>query len=120
MGAIIHLYAEEAEEFGLELDANELWKIWAYICILTTSSCDHPPVGQVQGRDQDQPLHDSHGQQHGIGSEATVVIGEARWCLQGGGKNSQPRFCHLKRRTGPVRGLQLSVSPIPETCARQH
>ena len=44
MGAIVHLLglmkanAEEAEEFGLELDANELWKIGAYICILTTAS----------------------------------------------------------------------------------
>jgi hypothetical protein len=44
MGAIIHLLglmktnAEEAEEFGLELDANKLWKVGAYVCVLTAAS----------------------------------------------------------------------------------
>jgi hypothetical protein len=40
IGAIFHLLglmkanAEEAEEFGLELDANKLWKVGAYVCVL--------------------------------------------------------------------------------------
>jgi hypothetical protein len=44
MGAIVHLLglmkadAEEAEEFGLELDANKLWKVGAYVCVLTAAS----------------------------------------------------------------------------------
>jgi hypothetical protein len=44
MGAVVHLLglirvdAEEAELAGSLLDANELWKIGAYICILTAAS----------------------------------------------------------------------------------
>jgi hypothetical protein len=44
MGAIVHLLglmkgdAEEAEDFGLELDANELWKVGVYVCVLTAAS----------------------------------------------------------------------------------
>ena len=44
MGAIVYLLgpmkanAEEAEEFGLELDANELWKVGAYVCVLMAES----------------------------------------------------------------------------------
>ncbi len=44
IGAIIYLLslvrtdAEEAEEAGLAADANELWKIGAYICVLTAAS----------------------------------------------------------------------------------
>jgi hypothetical protein len=43
MGAVVHLLglirvnAEEAELAGSLLDANELWKIGAYICILTAA-----------------------------------------------------------------------------------
>jgi hypothetical protein len=44
MRAIVHLLglmkadAEEAEEFGLELDANNLWKVGVYFCVLTAAS----------------------------------------------------------------------------------
>ena len=44
MGAIVHLLeilsvdAQEAEESGLELEANELWKAGAYFCTLTVAS----------------------------------------------------------------------------------
>ncbi len=44
MGAIVHLLdlirinAEEAEEAGAVLEANELWKGGAYVCILTAAS----------------------------------------------------------------------------------
>jgi hypothetical protein len=44
IGAIIYLLslvrtdAEEAEEDCLAADANELWKVGAYICILTAAS----------------------------------------------------------------------------------
>jgi hypothetical protein len=48
MGAIVHLLdqmkadAEKAEEFGLELDTNKLWKVGAYVCVLTAASLpDH-------------------------------------------------------------------------------
>jgi hypothetical protein len=43
MEAIVHLLilikedAEEAEEEGSPLDANELWKVGAYICVLTAA-----------------------------------------------------------------------------------
>jgi hypothetical protein len=43
MEAIVHLLilikedAEEAEEEGSTLDANELWKVGAYICVLTAA-----------------------------------------------------------------------------------
>ncbi len=44
MGAIVYLLslvtmdAEEAEESGFQADANELWKVGAYVCILTAAS----------------------------------------------------------------------------------
>ena len=44
IGAIVHLLAlikadaEEAEREGLALDANEMWKVGAYICFLTAGS----------------------------------------------------------------------------------
>ena len=44
MGAIVYLLslvsmdAEEAEEAGFHADANELWKVGAYVCILTAAS----------------------------------------------------------------------------------
>jgi hypothetical protein len=44
IGAIVHVLAlikadaEEAENEGLTLDANEMWKVGAYICFLTTGS----------------------------------------------------------------------------------
>ncbi len=48
MGAIVHLLdliridAEEAEVAGTVLEANELWKAGAYVCILTAASlCGH-------------------------------------------------------------------------------
>jgi hypothetical protein len=43
MGAIVHLLnlikivAEEAEEAGAALEANKLWKVGAYVCILTAA-----------------------------------------------------------------------------------
>jgi hypothetical protein len=43
MGVIVHLLdlikidAEEAEEAGAALEANELWKVGAYVCILTAA-----------------------------------------------------------------------------------
>jgi hypothetical protein len=43
MGAIVHMlgliraYTEEAEEVESWADANELWKVGAYICILTAA-----------------------------------------------------------------------------------
>jgi hypothetical protein len=44
MGAIVHLLdliridADEAEEAGSVVEANELWKGGAYVCILTAAS----------------------------------------------------------------------------------
>ena len=44
MGAIVYLLslvtmdAEEAEESGFHADANKLWKVGAYVCILTAAS----------------------------------------------------------------------------------
>ena len=44
IGAIVHLLAilstdaQEAEEAGLEVEANELWKAGAYLCTLTAAS----------------------------------------------------------------------------------
>jgi hypothetical protein len=44
VGAIVHMLelikanAVEAEEEGLLMDANKMWKVGAYICILTTAS----------------------------------------------------------------------------------
>ncbi len=44
MGAIVYLLelmkedAKEAEQLGLPLDANELWKVGAYVCTLTAAS----------------------------------------------------------------------------------
>jgi hypothetical protein len=48
MGAVVHLLAlmradkEEAEEAGSILEANELWKVGAYVCMLTAALlCGH-------------------------------------------------------------------------------
>jgi hypothetical protein len=48
MGAIVHLLklirinAEEAEEAGAALEANTMWKVGTYVCILTAASlCGH-------------------------------------------------------------------------------
>jgi hypothetical protein len=44
MGAIVYLLslvtmdAEDAEELGFHADANKLWKVGAYVCILTAAS----------------------------------------------------------------------------------
>ncbi len=44
VGAIVHLLAlidkdaKEAKHLGLKTDANELWKLGAYVCALTTAS----------------------------------------------------------------------------------
>ncbi len=44
MGAVVHILAlvkadaEEAEEAGSTLEANEVWKLGAYVCVLTAAS----------------------------------------------------------------------------------
>jgi hypothetical protein len=39
---IIRIDAEEAEEAGAVLEANELWKVGSYVCILMAASlCGH-------------------------------------------------------------------------------
>jgi hypothetical protein len=43
VGAFVHLLAlieedaQEAEQLGYKADANELWKVGAYVCILTAA-----------------------------------------------------------------------------------